>query len=59
LGFVHARSWVINQPTIIKNENGRTNSNKVNTFSKRGTKDLGGIGSRGNILSSTFVKLKN
>jgi hypothetical protein len=59
LSFVHGRSWAINQPTIIKNESGRTDSNKVNTFSKRGTKDLGGIGSKRNILSSTFVKLRD
>jgi hypothetical protein len=40
LGFVYARNWVVNQPTTIKNKNGKIDSNKANTFSRRGTKDL-------------------
>jgi hypothetical protein len=59
LGFVHARNWAINLTTIVKNESGRTDSNKVNTFSRKGTKDLGGTGFRRNIMSSTFIKLKD
>jgi hypothetical protein len=40
LGFVYVESWVVNQPTIVKTENGKIDSNKANTFSKKGTKDL-------------------
>jgi hypothetical protein len=40
LGFVYARSWVVNQPTTIKNENGKIDSNEANMFSRRGTKDF-------------------
>jgi hypothetical protein len=40
LGFVYVGSWVVNQPTIVKNENGKIASNKANTFLKKGTKDL-------------------
>jgi hypothetical protein len=40
LGFVYAKSWVINEPTTIKNESGKTHLDNVNTFLKRSTKDL-------------------
>ncbi len=40
LGFVYVGSWAINQPTTIKNESDKIDSNKVNTFLKRGTNEL-------------------
>jgi len=40
LGFIYARSWVVNQLTIVKNESGKTNSNKANIFLRRGIRDL-------------------
>jgi hypothetical protein len=40
LGFVYVRSGAINKPTIGKNESGKIDLNKANTFSRRGTRGL-------------------
>jgi hypothetical protein len=39
LGFGYARCWVVNKPTTIEDESGKTNPNKANTFPNN-TKDL-------------------
>jgi hypothetical protein len=40
LGFVYARNWVINEPTIAKNESGKNHLDNANTFLKWSTNDL-------------------
>jgi hypothetical protein len=40
LGFGYARCWVVNKPTTIEDESGKTNPNKANTFPRRSTWDL-------------------
>ncbi len=59
LSFGYARCWAINKPTTIENESGKTNPNKVNTFPRNIKRPPSGIGLNKDILSLTFVKLKD